>query len=190
MKKANLLFLTIIGLTFLTSCTGNKDAAKTDAESTIMSVDDVLISAEIETDKVVAVGGMCTHICAHGGQKIFLMGEDDSKIIRIESTDDLGAFKPECVGAMVNVTGILKEERIDEAYLVKWESESADGTAEEHGEDGEGCETEQKAQGQDSVSSVAEQIQDFRTRIAERNAADGKDYLSFYYIEAYEYTIL
>ena len=190
MKKASLLLLTIISLITFTSCTGNKDAANTNAELTAMSVDDVLIEAEQEIDKLVAVEGICTHICSHGGRKIFLMGDDDSKTIRIESTDALGAFKPECVNAIVSVKGKLKEERIDEAYLVKWENELTAGTTDEHGEDGEGCETEQKAQGQDSVSSEAGRIQNFRTRIAERKETEGKSYLSFYYIEADEYTIL
>ena len=190
MKNVHLLLLTLISLVAFASCTGNKNTAKDDVALTPMSVDEVLLTAEQEEGTMLSVEGLCTHICSHGGRKIFLMGEDDTKTIRIESTDALGAFKPECVNAMVNVRGVLKEERIDEAYLMKWEAELTAGTAEEHGDDGEGCETEQKAQGQDSVSSEAGRIQDFRTRIAERNESEGKNYLSFYYIVAEEYSIL
>lgn len=190
MKKAHLLLLTLVSLVAFASCTGNKNTAKNDVALTTMSVDDVLLKAEQEEGSILLVEGLCTHICSHGGRKIFLMGDDDTKTIRIETTDALGAFKHECVNAMVSVKGVLKEERIDEAYLVKWETELAAGTAEEHGEDGEGCETEQKAQGQVSVSSEAGRIQDFRTRIAERNELEGKNYLSFYYIVAEEYSIL
>lgn len=172
------------------SCTGNKKAANNDTEKTALLVDDILAVAEHEVDKTVTVEGLCTHICSHGGKKLFLMGNDDSKTIRVESNDDLGAFKSECVNSLVRVKGQLKEERIDEAYLLNWENEIEEGTAEQHGDDGEGCETEQKAQGQDSVSSEAGRIKDFRNRIAERNDAEGKNYLSFYYIEATEYSIL
>ena len=88
------------------------------------------------------------------------------------------------------VTSLLKEERIDEAYLAQWETRIAAGTVEEHGEDGEGCETELKAQGQEEVASETGRIKDFREKITERNETEGKNYLSFYFIEAKEYTIL
>lgn len=190
MKKQHLFFIALISLIAFGSCTGNKNKTNTETESTPMSVDDVLLAAEEQADNNVTVEGLCTHICSHGGRKIFLLGDDDSKTIRVESSDALGAFKQECVNAMVLVKGKLKEERIDEAYLLKWENELAEGTAEEHGEDGEGCETEQKAQGQESVTDDYGRIKDFRIRIAERNESEGKDYLSFYYIEANEYSIL
>ena len=190
MKKINLLLLVTISLVFFASCTNNKKTADNDAELTPATVDEILAMAEQEAENVVVVEGVCTHICSHGGKKLFLMGDDDSKTIRVESTDALGAFKSECVNSLIRVKGKLKEERIDEAYLVKWESEIAEGTAEEHGEDGEVCETELQAQGQDSISSAAGSIKDFRTRIAERTETEGKNYLSFYYIEADEYSIL
>ena len=47
-------------------------------------------------DNIVLVEGVCSHICSHGGKKLFLMGDDDSNTIRVEANDDIGAFKPEC----------------------------------------------------------------------------------------------
>lgn len=190
MKRVNLLILTLISLMAFASCTSNKKSSESYVEQTPTTVDEILAMGEQEAENVVIVEGVCTHICSHGGKKLFLMADDDSKTIRVESTNALGSFKSECVNSLVRVKGILKEERIDEAYLMKWESEISEGTGEEHGDDGEGCETEQKAQGQDSISSVAGSIKDFRTRIAERNKLEGKNYLSFYYIEADEYSIL
>ena len=190
MKKTNLFLLVIMSVVMFANCTGNKNTTDNDKEITALLVDDVLAVAEQETDKIIVVEGVCTHVCSHGGKKLFLMGNDDSKTIRVESNDALGAFKKECANSLVRVKGTLKEERIDEAYLVKWENEMAQGTAEEHGGDGEGCETEQKAQGQDNISDEAIRIRDFRTRIADRNETEGKKYLSFYFIEASEYSIL
>ena len=190
MKKVNLLLLAVISLMTFASCTGNKTTAENNAEQTILSVDDLLAVAEQEVDQPIMVEGVCTHVCSHGGKKLFLMGSDDSKTIRVESSDAIGAFKTECANSQVNIKGILKEERIDEAYLAKWEAEIAEGAAKEHGEEGEGCETEQKAQGEEVVNDDALRIQNFRDRIAERKANEGKDYLSFYYIEADEYSIL
>ena len=190
MKKLNLLLLTFISIMAFSSCTGNKKAGEAEVGQIPTTVDHILAIADQEVDNVVVVEGLCTHICSHGGKKLFLMGDDDSKTIRVESNDALGAFKSECANSIVHVKGTLKEERIDEAYLVKWEAQLAEGTAEVHGESEEGCETEQKAQGQDTVTTEAGRIKDFRTKIAARNEAEGKDYLSFYYIEADEYSVL
>ncbi len=190
MRKINLLLLALVSIMAFANCTGNKQqTAEADAMQTPISVDEILAKAEQEADNMVVVEGLCTHICSHGGKKLFLMGDDDSNTIRVESNDALGAFKSDYVNSIVKVKGKLKEERIDEAYLVNWEAQIAEDTVEEHG-DGEGCETEQKAQGQDIVTNDAGRIKDFRTKIAIRNETEGKNYLSFYYIAADEYTIL
>ena len=190
MKKTNLLLLAFISIMAFASCTNNKKTSEATTDQNPATVDQILAMAEQEIDNTIVVEGLCTHICSHGGKKLFLMGDDDSKTIRVESNDEIGAFKSECTNSIVQVKGILKEERIDEAYLVKWENQLAEGTAEEHGEEGEGCETEQKAQGQESINDESSRIKDFRAKIAARNETEGKNYLSFYYIEANEYSIL
>ena len=50
-----------------------------------MEVDNLLADAEKLTGGKVTVEGVCTHICRHGGRKIFLMGTDDTQVIRIPS---------------------------------------------------------------------------------------------------------
>lgn len=192
MKKVNFILIALVTIIAFISCTGNKknDETNTSTAPTYATVDEILANAEQKIDDTVLIEGLCTHICSHGGQKLFLMGDDESNTIRVETNDVLGAFKAECVNSMIQVKGNLKEERIDEAYLTQWEARIAEGVVEEHGEDGEGCETELKAQGQEDVSSEAGRIKDFREKIAQRNEAEGKNYLSFYYIEAIEYTIL
>ena len=190
MKKANLFLIVLISALTFISCTSNKNTGDAKTEQIPVSVDKVLADAEQEINNTIFIEGLCTHVCSHGGKKLFLMGDDDSSTIRVESNDALGAFKSECVNSMIQVKGTLKEERIDEAYLAQWEAKIAAGTVEEHGEDGEGCETELKAQGQEDVASETGRIKDFREKIAERNETEGKNYLSFYFIEAKEYTIL
>ena len=44
-----------------------------------MEVDNLLADAEKLTGGKVTVEGVCTHICRHGGRKIFLMGTDDTQ---------------------------------------------------------------------------------------------------------------
>ena len=178
----------------LSSC-GNKNkqtAANEDqtevAQSAALQIDDVLAQADSLVGQEITIEGICTHACKHGATKIFLMGSDDTQTIRVEAAK-LGAFDTKCVNNVVEVKGILYEDRIDEAYLQAWEAEEKNGTAEKHGEEGEGgCSSEKAARGE-TANTTAERIADFRTKIEKRNAEEGKAYLSFYHVEALSYEI-
>lgn len=188
-----LMLLTAATLLFAGCGSRNGKTGQTASEAAVEAaaeVDDVLAQADRLAGQQVTVEGVCTHICQHGGRKIFLMGTDDRQIIRIEAGDKIGAFKPECVNNIVRVTGKLVEDRIDEAYLTSWEQQAAARTAEKHGDSEAGCTTEKQARGEGAANSVAERIAAFRARIAERKANEGKEYLSFYHIDGEEYEIL
>ena len=175
-----------------TSCGGNAGTKNTtDKQATAaVEVDALLADAAKFTDKEVTVEGICTHICQHGGKKIFLMGTDDTQVIRIEAGEAIGAFDAGCVNNVVRATGRLVEDRIDEAYLAEWERSIADAAAQQHGTDEGGCTTEKQARGESQTASTAQRIADFRARIADRKAREGKEYLSFYHIEGDTYEIL
>lgn len=161
---------------------GNKVQNETSVNS-VMTVDNILENADALTGKEVEFEGICTHTCSHSGRRMFVMGSDDTKIIRVES-GNLGGFDKGCSKNVVKVKGILNEQRIDEAYLKNWEKKAAESTAkaEEH------CSSEKKAMGE-TANSTTERIRDFRKRIEERNAKEGKNYLSFYYVTAVSYEI-
>lgn len=185
MKIKSLLILATVAL-FAISCGGNR--AKSVTAEAVVEVETLLASATEYVDKIIEVEGICTHICQHGARKIFLMGSDETKTIRIES-GDLGAFDQKCQNSIVKVIGTLCEERIDEAYLQNWEAAVAANSAEQHGDGESGCETEKKSRGE-TGSTTAERIADFRAKIAARKAAEGKEYLSFYYVVAQAYEVL
>lgn len=185
MKIKSLLILATVAL-FAISCGGNR--AKSVTAEAVVEVETLLASATEYVDKIIEVEGICTHICQHGARKIFLMGSDETKTIRIES-GNLGAFDQKCQNSIVKVIGTLCEERIDEAYLQNWEAAVAANSAEQHGDGESGCETEKKARGE-TGSTTAERIADFRAKIAARKAAEGKEYLSFYYVVAQAYEVL
>lgn len=180
--------------TLFVACGSNNPKTVTDnttkaaQTATSVEIDSVLANADVLTDKEIVLEGICTHICKHGGTKIFMMGSDDTKTIRIEAAE-LGSFDQKCVNSIVKVKGVLREERIDEAYLQHWEATVVAQTAEQHGETEAGCDTEKVARGE-TGSTVAERIADFRAKIAARKAAVGKEYLSFYYVEAISYEIV
>lgn len=174
------------------SCGGNASTkAKTRqteaARPAALEIDELLASADSLAGKTVTIEGVCTHTCRHGARKIFLMGSDDTQTVRVES-GELGSFDPQCVNRIVRVTGTLNEQRVDEAYLAAWEEQTKAQTGERHGTTEAGCDAE-KAARQETGATVAERIADFRAKIAARKAAEGKDYLSFYYVTATSYEI-
>lgn len=197
MKKQILFSLALAGALTLVSCgNGTPNAARAEAaenqapSSQTMDVDSLLTIAETRVDQPIVVEGICTHICSKGGGKLFLMGSDDTKTIRVEAGDKIGRFPQEVVNQIVTIEGILREQRIDEGYLAQWEAQAKAQTEEKHGQNGAGCDSEQKARGEATGAvSTQKRIAAFRRRIADRKAAEGKEYLSFYYIDGNTYTI-
>ena len=174
----------------LSSCGGGKKQAQNAEEAVAaMSIDDVMAKAAGLVDQTVEIEGVCTHTCSHGAKKMFLVGSDDTKTLRVEA-GELGAFDTKVVNNVVTVKGTLKEERIDEAYLQDWENRVKNQTEEKHGnEEGEGgCDTEKNSRGE-TADTTEGRIADFRAKIAAEKAATGKEYLSFYHVVAESYEI-
>lgn len=185
--------LAIVVMTLIGTSCGNKqqksasEATTEQAASSALEIDSLLANAESLAGQEVTIEGVCTHACKHGAKKIFLMGSDDTQVIRVEA-GTLGAFDPKCVNSIVRVTGTLKEQRIDEAYLQNWEAQLKAQAAEKHGTGEAGCDSEKKARGETANSPEA-RIADFRAKIADRKAETGKEYLSFYFMEAKSYEV-
>lgn len=190
MKNRLMVAATLIAACFtLGSCGNAKKQQNQAAEEVVavMSIDDVMAKADSLVDASVTIEGVCTHTCSHGAKKMFLVGSDNTKTLRVEA-GELGAFDTKVVNNVVTVKGTVKEERIDESYLVAWE-ERLKAQAEEHHGDGEGgCTTEKNARGETANTSEA-RIADFRAKIAASKEATGKEYLSFYYVVAESYEI-
>lgn len=191
MKKI-LFILGAVSMLTLASCNSNnaKQTQATEAtKSTAIPVSQVLENPDDYTGGEIAVEGICTHRCKHGGAKMFVMGNNEKQVLRVESTDASGKFPTEVVNNMVVVKGTLVEEKIDEAYLQNWESELKE-EMEKHGEAG-GCSTEKAARNESADANTPEKrIADFRQRIKERKEKEGKDYLSFYHLEAQNYEVM
>ena len=173
----------------MVSCGGGKKQQAAEEAVVAMSIDDVMAKASGLVEQEVTIEGVCTHTCSHGAKKMFLVGSDDTKTLRIEA-GELGAFDTKVVNNVVTVKGIIKEERIDEAYLVDWETRLKNQTEEKHGnEEGEGgCDTEKNARGE-TANTAEGRIADFRAKIAAEKEATGKEYLAFYHVVATSYEI-
>ena len=149
--------IALMAMTFIGTSCGNKqqksasEATTEQSASSALEIDSLLANAENLAGQEVTIEGVCTHTCKHGAKKIFLMGSDDTQVIRVEAQ--------------------LKAE-----------------AAEKHGTGEAGCDSEKKARGETANSPEA-RIADFRAKIADRKAETGKEYLSFYFMEANSYEV-
>ena len=174
------------------ACGGNQksttEAAATETPAVAaMEIDDVLAQADSLVNQEITFQGVCTHACKHGATKIFMMGSDDTKTIRVQA-GELGAFDTKCVSSLVEVTGKLLENKIDEAAIVKMEEAYQANTAKQHGESEAGCDSEKKAMGVKG-NSPKEIFASYREKIAANKEKYGKDYISDYYVVATKYEI-
>lgn len=199
MKTIKLLAITALALG-IAACQGKQEATTDNIDSTevaVISVDDLLANPDSLVGQTITVKGFCSHLCKHGARKAFLVGAGDNATpFRCEATPEMGdSFPQEAINQQLLVTGILVEDRIDEEYVKSMEEQNAaaEKAAAKEGkkdEDKEGsCGTEQKAQGQGAITSFADRMADYRARIAERQAKEGKAYLSFYHLDAKKYEI-
>lgn len=70
-------------------------------------------------NKEVQLKGIVDHVCKHGGKKLFLVTDDgDAHVFSDER------FEEALKGSEIIVNGIVEEERIDEAYLLKLEEDN------------------------------------------------------------------
>jgi len=130
MKKV--LVIMAVALVAFTACQKKAQEAQV-----IYSIDEVYAQADSLVGDTIVFQGICSHLCKHGGRKAFLMGSDESRILRVEGAK-MGNFAPECVNNLVRVRGVLNA-----VEVVPEENVADDGL--KHGEDDNGCETEKKA---------------------------------------------
>lgn len=176
------LFFFALLIFALNSC-GNKakidkveSVAQSDAIETVnvasYELDDLLASAEEEVDKTVKVTGYVTHTCKHAGKRCFIVGESQKVSMRIEAKGNIGGFNRELAGSKIEITGILKENRLSSEYIDQMEKDvnlkkEEDGSV-------ESCEAE--------LSNISS----WRQWMKENN----KDYYSVYYMDGLEYEVL
>lgn len=120
MKKLSLL---IVLAAFVFAC-GNRQSqtATAENETVVLTVDDLLDDAAEKVDQEVVISGLITHVCKHGGQRCFVMGSTDDITIRVEAGDEIGSFKQEHVGDVLQITGILRLVPIDGGHVCSEDS--------------------------------------------------------------------
>jgi len=72
------------------------------------SIEELVSSPADYKDKEVAITGMVTHVCRHGGQKCFVLAEDGESQIRLVPSGKIDEFKIELEGSTVAFKGTFK----------------------------------------------------------------------------------
>lgn len=158
--------LGILAVTTIMFSCGNKEQKKEetccDKEIAVVTVDQVMADLQAYVDKSILIEGTVNHVCSHGGKRMFIMGQNPDVAIKITPNDKIGVFEKELEGSHVLVTGILKELRIDEAYVANLEEEVSEGADNEAihdhsaGTHSEEADNEKKAQIEIMRSNIAE----------------------------------
>lgn len=89
----------------------------------IKKSDDVeMIKVEVNTfkekapelvGKIVEIQGMATHVCKHGGDKMFIMNDNPEIQVKITRNPKMAAFVPELEGSTIWVKGIVQEMEVE-----------------------------------------------------------------------------
>ncbi len=137
------------------------NAVNEDANIPVIAISDFDKEAGNFVDKKIEITGLVDHVCKHGGKKILLV--NDSADVHVESEN---RFEDTLVGNTITLIGIVKEFKVDEAYMQKMEKDELNEHSE--GKDKE----EMKKHKQEMLKFYRDSM---------KNA--GVDHLSFYSLE-------
>lgn len=179
------VFGILLTLAVFAACTnqGQKSEETKENEIAAVTVDEVAADMTAFVDKNIVIKGTVNHVCSHGGKRMFIMGKDPDVAIKITPNDEIGVFEKELEGSHVKVTGVMKELRIDEAYVANLEKEIAEGSDNEAIHDHSGGEHDETEEVDDEKKA---QIEAMREQIA----ASENGYYSQFWIEAGKFEVV
>ncbi len=141
----------------------------------VISVDELGEKVENMADgDSLSVKGFCTDVCNSGSSHITLEGEDGKNAIAAIADRKLGSFAEDIKYKYVTVNGVLREQKVDRAFLDNWEYRLDESLKGDKGNP-------------EAVAMLKNQIAALRDSIDARFARNGKEYWSNYTIEAYGY---
>lgn len=174
------VFGMMLAIAVMASCASKeqKSEEKEEKEIAVVTVDKIANDMQSYVDKSIVIEGIVNHVCKHGGKRMFIMGEDPDVAIKITPNDKIGVFEQELVGSTVEVTGVVKELRIDEEYVLSLENETEAAAKSEAMHDHSGGTHDEEAENEEKA-----QFEAMRAKIAETE----KGYYSQFWIEASEF---
>lgn len=136
------LIVWVLFAMLLGSCgqSDKKEGTSTEASQTEQivkaSIQELLAQPADYEDKEVAISGMVTHVCKHGGQKCFVLADDGETQIRIVPAGDIDEFKIDLEGSTVAFKGTFRvlNPVASEAHLADHDSKEHHETEMSHSE--------------------------------------------------------
>jgi len=102
------LFLIVLVAVLIVGCNSGRDnngEEKGSGEITIVTAEDLDNNASAFVDKSVQVTGMVTHVCKHGGQKMFITDESRNANLLVRVSQSIPEFDIGLEGSTVQITG-------------------------------------------------------------------------------------
>lgn len=122
----NKLLLVFAAAIIFAGCSGEQkketthgDSTKQDTQTPKIELAKFNNEAGKHVDQKVAVSGIVDHVCKHGGKKLLLV--TDEADLHVTSDE---RFNDELMGSEIEVEGIVRELRIDEAQCLKMEEDN------------------------------------------------------------------
>jgi len=160
MKRMALMFFVMAVL--VTACKNNDTKESSTEEGKVLTLDEFYANPADFVDKEIAITGLVDHVCKHGGKRLLLVS--DNSDLHVDSEEE--RFTEELVGKMLEIKGIVREFRVDEAYCLKKEEDNMQAHRDKKTDD-------------EAFEAEKENIQYYRDSMK----VAGVDYLSYWSID-------
>ena len=104
----------LVAGTLMVSCNlsdqkeGTGSAISQEEKIVSATIEELLSEPTVYRDQTVAVSGMVTHVCRHGGQKCFILAEDGQTQLRVVTGGEIDEFETSLEGSSVAFKGIFR----------------------------------------------------------------------------------
>jgi hypothetical protein len=166
--KLRHLFTALAACIAIVSCVETKKTSSISVDELAQMVEDM------QDGDTLSVRGFCVDVCNSGSSHITLAGEDTTQMIAAVASKDLGSFDETIKYQYVTVNSVLKEQRVDRAFLDNWEYRLDESLKGPNGNP-------------EAVAQLKIQIAALRDSIDARAARCGKEYWSNYTLKVISY---
>lgn len=175
------IILTGLLMSFL-GCSNTQNKTNISGNINAITVDKLMNDESFSNNQDIAITGTVTHVCRHGGQRMFIIGDDPEKRLKITTGPKISEFQIDLEGREVEIKGKIEIQRIDEQYLNEWEEKVLGSEELQHDEETGIHDGDHSSNLQDELDKI--------NRYREQISASGKNHLSFYSIVCENYEVL
>jgi len=114
---------------FITACNTQTEKQESDpGDPIVLTVDEFYANPDQYIGKEISVTGLVTHVCKHGGQKLFISGSENIDFLRIDVGEDIPEFDIEMEGTEAEFTGtlVLMDEEFTSGAIAEHNEHHAD----------------------------------------------------------------